>query len=70
MKTIKYIKEHTKEEYKQGILDACNDIKNRADDILCDFDKHLKKITITIELGVDKISIIKIEKIANVEGEE
>ena len=70
MKTIKAVKGYTKEAYKQAICDACDDIKNRVDDILCDFDKHLQEVSITMKVGVGEISIINIEKIVAVEGED
>lgn len=70
MKTIKLVKDYTKEAYKQAICDACDDIKNRTDDILCDFDKHLKEITITIKIGIGEVSILNITKEVAVESEE
>lgn len=70
MKTIKLVKDYTKEAYKQAICDACDDIKNRVDDILCDFDKHIREITITIKVGVGEVSVLNITKEVAVEGED
>lgn len=70
MKVIKKVNGYKKEDYKQAICDACDDIKNRIDDILCDYEKHLREITITIKVGVGEISIINIAKEMCVEGEE
>lgn len=69
MKVINFVGKNTKEEYKQAICDACDDIKNRVDDILCDFEKHLREITITIKVGVGEISILNITKEVAVEGD-
>lgn len=70
MKTIKLVKGYTKEAYKQAICDACDDIKNRVDDILCDFDKHLREITITIKVGIGEVSVLNITKEVAVEGDD
>ncbi len=67
---IKIVKGYTKEDYKQAICDACDDIKNRVDDILCDFEKHIREITITIKVGVGEVSILNIAKEVAVERED
>lgn len=67
---MKTVKDYKKDSYKQAICDACDDIKNRVDDILCDFDKHLREVSITIKVGVGEVSIINIEKQVAVEGED
>lgn len=69
MKNIRYVEDYTKESYKKAICDACDDIKSRVDDILCDFEKSLKNIKITIDVGVGQVSIINITKEVAVEGE-
>lgn len=68
MNTIKCVKDYTKEGYKKAICEACDDIKNRLDDILCDFEKNIRNISITINVGVGEISILNIVKEVGVQG--
>ncbi len=70
MKRIRYVEDYTKEGYKKAICDACDDIKNRVDDILCDFEKSLKNVKITIDVGIGQVSIISITKELAVEGKD
>ena len=62
MRIAKAVSENTKESYKQAILDCCNDLKTRVDDILCDFDKCIRRIDITMTVEVGCVSIISINK--------
>lgn len=68
MNTIKVVKDYTKESYKEAICEACDDIKNRLDDILCDFEKQVKNISITIKVGVGEVSVLNIVKEVAVQG--
>lgn len=70
MAIIKAVKEPTKEGFKQALIDACEDLKNRADDILCDFDKYIHSLNIEINIDYGKVSIIRITKDVLVMGEE
>ena len=74
MQKIRFIKDYTKEGYKKAICDACDDVKNRVDDILCDFEKHIRNIQITIDIDPGKLSIIITKEVAVLddddEGEE
>ena len=69
-KILKAVKGYTKDDYKQAICDACDDLKNRTDDILCDFDKSIRDIEIKIKIEVGMVSLISITKNVNVESEE
>ena len=69
MKGYNCVKDFTNESYKEAICDACDDIKNRVDDILCDFEKSIRNIKITIDVGVGQVSIINITKEVAVEKE-
>lgn len=62
MKSVKGIMTNTKEEYKKAIFDCCDDLKTRVDDILCDFDKGIRKIDITMTVEVGCVSITSINK--------
>lgn len=64
-----FVKGYTKEDYKQAICDCCDDIKNRADDLLCDFDKHIREINITLKVESGKVSVINVNKEMCVEKE-
>ena len=70
MKIIECVKGHTKEDFKEAIYNACDDIKNRTDDILCDFNKHIREINITLKVEYGKVSVISINKEMWVEREE
>lgn len=70
MKRVRYVEDFTKESYKKAICDACDDIKNRVDDILCDFEKALKNVKITIDVGSGLVSIISITKELAVLGDD
>jgi hypothetical protein len=70
MKRLRYVEDFTKESYKKAICDACDDIKNRVDDILCDFEKSLKNVKITIDVGIGQVSIINITKELAVLGDD
>ena len=69
MEIISAVKGNTKEDYKQAICECCDDLKNRVDDILCDFDKHIRKINIELEVEYGSISVIRINKEMDVEKE-
>ena len=68
MKKICFVETNSKDAYKKAICDACDDLKTRVDDILCDFEKHLREITITIKVGFGEVSVINITKEMCVEG--
>ena len=69
-KILSAVKGYTKADYKQAIYDACDDLKSRTDDILCDFDKSIRDIEIKIKIEVGMVSLISITKNVNVECEE
>lgn len=69
-KILSAVKGYTKDDYKQAIYDACDDLKSRTDDILCDFDKSIRDIEIKIKIEVGMVSLISITKNVNVESEE
>lgn len=70
MDTIKLVEDYTKESYKKAICEACDDIKNRLDDILCDFEKQVRNISITIKVGVGEVSVLNIVKEVAVQGDD
>lgn len=70
MKIVTAVKGNTKKDFKEAIFKCCDDLKNRVDDILCDFDKHIKKISIELDIEYGSVSIIRINKEMNVEEEE
>ena len=70
MNHYKVVKDYTKESYKKAICEACDDIKNRLDDILCDFEKQVKNISITIKVGVGEVSVLNIVKEVAVQGDD
>ena len=70
MDTIKLVEDYTKESYKKAICEACDDIKNRLDDILYDFEKNVRNISITIKVGVGEVSVLNIVKEVAVQGDD
>lgn len=70
MKIITAVKGNTKEDFKEAIFKGCDDLKNRVDDILCDYDKHIRKISIELEIEYGSVSVIRINKEMCVEEEE
>ena len=70
MKRIRFVEDNSKESYKKAICDACDDVKNRVDDVLCDFEKSLRNVKITIDVGVGQVSIINITKELAVLGDD
>ena len=62
MKTLSRVKSYTKEGYKDAIIEALDDLKSRVDDILCDHDKGIRDIEITIHISPGEISLINVNK--------
>lgn len=70
MKIIETVKGNTKKDYKEAINNICDDLKNRVDDILCDFDKHIREININLKIEYGCVSVISITKEMCVEKED
>ena len=64
------VEKQTKEGYKKAIIECCDDLKNRLDDILCDFDKSIKEIDITFKIEYGSVSVMSITKEVCVEVEK
>lgn len=70
MKTLSCVKSYTKEGYKDAIIEALDDLKSRVDDILCDYNRRVKNIEITINVEPGRVSLINVNKTMNVEVDE
>lgn len=70
MKTLSRVKSYTKEGYKDAIIEALDDLKSRVDDILCDYNRHVKNIEITISVEPGCVSLINVNKTMNVEVDD
>ena len=67
MKTLSRVKSYTKEGYKDAIIEALDDLKSRVDDILCDYNKGIKSIEISLKVEPGCVSLLNITKTMNVE---
>ena len=66
MKTLSCVKSYTKEGYKDAIIEALDDLKSRVDDILCDHNKYIKSIEISLKVEPGCVSLLNITKTMNV----
>lgn len=66
MQVLSTIKEYTKEGYKTALLEGLDDLKSRVDDILCDYDKCINSIEISLKVEPGCVSLLNITKTMNV----
>ena len=52
----------TKENYKKALYEVCDSLKEKADDILNDYDKDIREINIHLKLEYGFVSVISINK--------
>ena len=64
------VENRTKDGFKKAITECCENLNDRLDDILCDFDKSLKEINIQLKVSCDYVSVISITKEVAVEVEK
>lgn len=66
MQVLSTIKEYSKEGYKTALIEALDDLKSRVDDILCDYNKRINSIEISLKVEPGCISLLNVTKTMNV----